>query len=73
MCAVSLDDLMLKPCFDPVSHLVYVAGREHVTHVWVGGEKRLIDATLLDHNMTELMELAALWQNSVSADGCKRN
>src|SRR5262249_47490842 len=28
----------LAPCFDPVSHLVYAAGREHVSHVWVAGE-----------------------------------
>jgi 5-methylthioadenosine/S-adenosylhomocysteine deaminase len=28
----------LAPCYDPVSQLVYAAGREHVTHVWVDGE-----------------------------------
>lgn len=38
--AVSFSDLDMQPCFDPVSHLVYVAGREHVSHVWVGGELR---------------------------------
>jgi 5-methylthioadenosine/S-adenosylhomocysteine deaminase len=35
--AVKLDDLNSLPCFDPVSHLVYVAGREQVTHTWVSG------------------------------------
>lgn len=38
--AVSFSDLEMQPCFDPVSHLVYVAGREHVSHVWVAGELR---------------------------------
>ena len=33
----------LAPCYDPVSHLVYAAGREHVSHVWVDGELRLAD------------------------------
>jgi 5-methylthioadenosine/S-adenosylhomocysteine deaminase len=67
LCAVAITDFMLQPCFDPVSHLIYAAGRENVSHVWVGGEKRLIDATLPDLNMTGLMEAVALWQNSLSA------
>ena len=67
LCAVSFEDSMLQPCFDPISHLVYVAGRESVSHVWVGGEQRLIDATLVCPNMTVLKELAALWQNSLCA------
>ena len=33
-------------CFDPVSHLVNVAGREHVTDVWVGGERVVDDGAL---------------------------
>ena len=37
LAAVELASLETLPCFDPVSHLVYAAGREHVTHVWVGG------------------------------------
>ncbi|MGH8751077.1 MAG: TRZ/ATZ family hydrolase, partial [Burkholderiales bacterium] len=33
--AVDFSSLELSPCFDPVSHLVYAAGREQVSHVWV--------------------------------------
>ncbi len=36
--AVKMHDIELQPCFNPVSHLVYVAGREHVSHVWVEGD-----------------------------------
>jgi 5-methylthioadenosine/S-adenosylhomocysteine deaminase len=36
--AVRLSDITTQPCFDVVSHLVYVAGREHVSHVWVNGD-----------------------------------
>lgn len=38
--AVCFSDIEMQPYFDPVSHLVYVAGREHVTHTWVNGELR---------------------------------
>ncbi len=36
--AVKMSDINMQPCFDPVSHLVYVAGREQVSHVWVNGD-----------------------------------
>jgi len=42
--AVSMSAPELAPCYDPVSHLVYAAGREHVTHVFrerrVAGARR---------------------------------
>ena len=44
--AVALRGPELAPCYDPVSHLVYAAGREHVTHVWVDGEARVTEARL---------------------------
>ncbi|MEW6591779.1 MAG: TRZ/ATZ family hydrolase, partial [Pseudomonadota bacterium] len=46
--AVDLGGLPAQPVFDPVSHLVYVAGREHVTHVWVDGRPKLADRRLVD-------------------------
>ena len=36
--AVKLTDITMQPCFDVVSHLVYVVGREQVTHTWVQGD-----------------------------------
>ena len=41
LAAVRLDGPELSPCYDPLSHLVYAAGREHVTDVWVAGRHRL--------------------------------
>jgi 5-methylthioadenosine/S-adenosylhomocysteine deaminase len=34
---IALDDVALQPILDPLSLLVYAAGREHVSDVWVGG------------------------------------
>ena len=36
--AVKLSDISISPCYDPISHLVYTCGREHVTHTWVAGK-----------------------------------
>ncbi len=38
--AVSMADMASQPCYDPVSHLVYVVSRERVTHTWVDGQLR---------------------------------
>ena len=63
LCAVALDSVDTSPCFDPVSHLVYVAGRESVTDVWVDGKRRVQNRkTMLRNSNTELIGIATLWQ-----------
>src|SRR5206468_1038967 len=41
--AIALDSPETMPCFDPVSHIAYAAGRENVSHVWIAGAARLAD------------------------------
>lgn len=65
LCAVSLAELETRPCFDPVSHLINVAGRESVTHVWVAGKCCVDDKSLLRHDQNDLESAIALWQNSL--------
>ena len=64
ICAVHLGELECRPCFDPVSHLVYVAGRESVSHVWVGGRCCVNDKILLLADRNSLESSIALWQNN---------
>ena len=70
--AVRLDDLNSLPCFDPVSHLVYVAGREQVTHTWVQGRLQY-QRTEHGHpafaqlDIEELKSLALQWQLKMQA------
>ncbi|MBS1130486.1 MAG: Amidohydrolase:Amidohydrolase-like protein [Proteobacteria bacterium] len=65
LCAVSLAALETRPCFDPVSHLINVSGRESVTHVWVAGKCCVDDKSLLQHDQNDLESAIALWQNSL--------
>ena len=65
LCAIRIDDISLAPCYDAASLLVYSAGREHVTDVWVNGTMRVADGELLQANEIELIKLAALWQNQI--------
>lgn len=66
MCAVSLDDPLLAPCFAPEAHLIHVAGRENVSHVWVSGQMMLENHGLTGFLKKNLENLASIWQTSIS-------
>ena len=59
--AVNLSAIELAPCYDPLSHLVYAAGREHVSHVWINGELMVDNGTLTTIDMREVQARAAFW------------
>ena len=63
--AVDLSAPELSPCYDPVSHLVYAAGREHVSHVWVRGRLILEDGAFSGSLTTGLESRLELWQNFI--------
>ena len=63
--AVRLDALEVAPCYDPVSHLLYAAGREHVSHVWVDGEPAVRDGHLTRIDVPELQARAAFWHDRI--------
>jgi 5-methylthioadenosine/S-adenosylhomocysteine deaminase len=65
--AVRIAGPELLPCYDPASHLVYCAGREHVSHVWVDGAARIVAGILQNTDLSDLDTRAQLWQNTVKA------
>lgn len=65
LCAVALDDWMSNPCFDPASHIVYVAGRDQVSDVWVNGNRKVAGRELLHPHNSELMRICRIWHNSL--------
>ncbi len=69
--AIRMTDAELLPCFDPISHLVYVAGREHVTHTWVAGELRYQklkgqDGIYANIEPSELKEIITVWHSRLT-------
>ncbi len=57
----------LMPCYDPVSHLVYAAGRHDVSDVWVAGKRLLRDGNLGNSAFSGLDTRSKLWQNVLRA------
>lgn len=68
LCAVDLGGIETRPWFDPLSQLVYTAGRHDVSHVWVDGCARVHDKELmLQNSNSELIGLSALWQTRIKS------
>ncbi len=65
MVAVDLSRPELSPCYDPVSHLVYAAGREHVRHVWVDGDMLVKDGELVQLDTRDVVARANHWKDRI--------
>jgi 5-methylthioadenosine/S-adenosylhomocysteine deaminase len=61
LCAIRLDSLQTTPIYDVVSHLVYAASSQQVSHVWVGGRMLLEDARFLHIDVDDIMQRANDW------------
>ena len=65
--AVELSSPEVAPLFDPVSHLIYASGREHVTDVWVAGRHVVKTRQLIaeDGSVPDraVVSSTAAWQN----------
>ena len=64
--AVDFSKLELSPCYDPVSHLVYSAGREHVSHVWVDGKILVNEGKLTTLDEQEILARAIFWEDRIN-------
>ncbi|MFH1872397.1 MAG: TRZ/ATZ family hydrolase [Pseudomonadota bacterium] len=67
LCAVRLDEWLIQPCFDPASHLVYVAGREQVCHTWVAGKLVMSNGIPVQIGISELLDVAGLWHTHLTS------
>lgn len=66
LCSIRLDDWQCQPCYDPASHLVHVAGREQVSHVWVAGRPRIRAGQPVDASVADLIGICKSWHNRLS-------
>ena len=64
--ALDLGALETAPTFDPISHLVYAAGREQVSHVWAAGRALLRERQLVTLNEGELLGKAEAWRLKIA-------
>lgn len=64
--AVDLGQLSSQPLYDPISQLVYSAGREQVTDVWVAGRRLLDGRRLTSLDEEALKRSAERWRGRIA-------
>lgn len=63
---VDLSTIENQPVYNPVSQLVYSAGRENVSNVWVAGNHLLKDRELTTLDEKVILDKAKSWQEKIS-------
>jgi 5-methylthioadenosine/S-adenosylhomocysteine deaminase len=66
--AVDLGDPHTQPVYNPVSQLVYAAGREQVRHVWVAGRQVIRDGRPTTLDADRILEEAREWGERIAAE-----
>jgi 5-methylthioadenosine/S-adenosylhomocysteine deaminase len=69
--AVELASPEVFPLFDPVSHLLYASGREHVTDVWVAG-RHVVQTRQLVTEAGAALDRAVLSTSSAWQNRCRQ-
>jgi urease alpha subunit len=64
--AIRLDEIETQPMYDVISQLVYAAGRQQVSDVWIAGVRKLRERTLSDLDVAELREKARRWRERIA-------
>jgi 5-methylthioadenosine/S-adenosylhomocysteine deaminase len=67
--AIDLAALPSQPVYDPVSQIVYTAGREQVTDVWVAGRRLLANRTLTTLDEDDILRRAQEWRDKIQNNG----
>lgn len=64
--AIDLSAIENQPVYCPVSQIIYSAGRENVSNVWVAGHHLLKDKQLTTLDEKDILEKAAYWQEKIA-------
>ena len=65
--AIGLSAISSQPVYDPLSQVVYTAGRDQVTDVWVAGQRLLKERQLTTLDETTILQRAGEWRDRIAA------
>ncbi len=65
--AVRLDDLETQPLFHVISQLVYATTRHQVSDVWIAGQRKLAERSLVDLDVEGMLARTGAWRARIAA------
>ena len=70
--AIDLSAADTQPVYNPISQIVYAAGREQVTDVWVHGKRLVADRALTTLDEAAVLRKAKNWQEKIAGADKRR-
>jgi 5-methylthioadenosine/S-adenosylhomocysteine deaminase len=70
--AVDLGEIETQPVYHPISQIVYAAGRDKVTDVWIAGNQVLKDRKLTTLNEDQVLAKARGWRDRIAGGAHER-
>lgn len=67
ICCIDLDSVHTQPVYDPAAQVVFAAGREQVSDVWIAGRAVLTDGRLERVNVGATLARARAWGERIKA------
>ncbi len=64
--AIDLSGTENQPVYDPLSHVIYSASAQHVSHVWVAGRQLVENGLITSVDRSSLLNSAKLWQQRIA-------
>ncbi len=65
--AIDLGGIEVEPVYDPISQIVYAAGRDCVTDVWVGGNRLLAARRFTTLDAEPILDRTRAWRARIAA------
>ncbi len=65
--AIDLSAISSQPVYDPLSQVVYTAGRDQVTDVWIAGQRLLKERQLTTLDEAVIVQRASEWRDRIAA------
>jgi 5-methylthioadenosine/S-adenosylhomocysteine deaminase len=65
--AIDLSSIATQPIYDPISQIVYSAGRTQVTDVWIAGKRLLKNRQLATLDEQVILQKAVEWRDRIQA------
>lgn len=66
LCAIDLSGPHTQPVYHPISQIVYAAGREQVSDVWIAGRRVLRDGALTTIDLEQTLQRAQVWADKIN-------
>jgi len=64
--AIDLNTIETQPLYNVISQLVYATGRHHVTDVWIAGQRKLHNGSLVGMDTHALIAKAGHWRDRIT-------